>query len=194
MGEDKKFFPSITVKVKDLIPYARNSRTHSEEQWMPLDDYDYEISNFANVRRSKASKGTKPYKPINPSNDGYGRKVFNVSKNGKVKQLKLHRAVLQAFCGNCPEGFEVAHLDGNQLNNHLSNLIYATPKENNGHKILHGTQPMGESVYIAKLNEKQVLEIRASYPFLSYSKLANQYGVHIQTIAKIITRKTWKHI
>jgi len=32
MGEDKKFFPSITVKVKDLIPYARNSRTHSEEQ------------------------------------------------------------------------------------------------------------------------------------------------------------------
>lgn len=32
MGEDKKFFPSITVKIKDLIPYARNSRTHSEEQ------------------------------------------------------------------------------------------------------------------------------------------------------------------
>jgi len=32
MGEDKKFFPSITVKVKDLIPYARNSRTHSEDQ------------------------------------------------------------------------------------------------------------------------------------------------------------------
>ena len=32
MGEDKKFFPTITVKVKDLIPYARNSRTHSEEQ------------------------------------------------------------------------------------------------------------------------------------------------------------------
>ena len=32
MGEDKKFFPTITAKVKDLIPYARNSRTHSEEQ------------------------------------------------------------------------------------------------------------------------------------------------------------------
>ena len=32
MGEDRKFFPTITVKVKDLIPYARNSRTHSEEQ------------------------------------------------------------------------------------------------------------------------------------------------------------------
>ncbi len=32
MGEDKKFFPTITVKVKDLIPYARNSRTHSDEQ------------------------------------------------------------------------------------------------------------------------------------------------------------------
>ena len=32
MGEDRKFFPTITVKVKDLIPYARNSRTHSDEQ------------------------------------------------------------------------------------------------------------------------------------------------------------------
>jgi len=32
MGEDRKFFPTITVKVKDLIPYARNSRTHSEDQ------------------------------------------------------------------------------------------------------------------------------------------------------------------
>lgn len=32
MDEYKKFFPTITVKVKDLIPYARNSRTHSEEQ------------------------------------------------------------------------------------------------------------------------------------------------------------------
>lgn len=32
MGEDNKFFPTITVKVKDLIPYARNSRTHSDDQ------------------------------------------------------------------------------------------------------------------------------------------------------------------
>lgn len=181
-------------KVKDLIPYARNSRTHSEERWMPLNDYGYEVSNFGNVRRIKAAKGAIVLKQINPSNDKYGRKVFNVSKDGKVKQYKLHRAVMEAFCGLCPEGYEVAHLDGNQSNNQLSNLIYATPKENNSHKVVHGTQPMGETVYASKLNEKQVLGIRASHPVLSYSKLARQYGVHIQTIASIITRKNWKHI
>jgi len=172
-------FPSIKVK---------------EEIWMPLQDYGYDVSSYGNVRRVKSSRGTNVFKPVNPSFDRYGRQVFNVSKNGKVKQFKIHRAVMLAFCGVCPEGKEVAHLDGNQSNNVLSNLIYATPKENNGHKLLHGTQPKGETVWASKLNEAQVLDIRASHPDLSYSKIAKKHGVHIQTIAAIITRRNWKHV
>lgn len=183
-------FPTIKAKTADLIPYANNSRTHSDEQWLKIPDYDYLISNKGNVKRIYKTS----IRDVKTCDDKYGRKVFNVSKNGKVKQLKVHRAVMMAFVGECPKGMEVAHLDGNQSNNTLDNLIYATPKENSSHKLLHGTQPMGEKIWMSRLQGKDVLEIRQTYPSLSYSKLAKKYGVHIQTIASIIQRKNWKHI
>lgn len=164
------------------------------EKWNNLPGYDYIISDAGNVARSKPSKGTRANRPVKPSVDRGGRHVFNVSKDGKVKQFKLHRAVMLAFTGECPDGMEVAHLDGDQSNNALNNLKYVTPKENNSHKVRHGTQPMGEDIWMAILTERQVLDIREAWPSLSYSKLAEQYSVHVQTIASIITRKNWKHI
>lgn len=164
------------------------------EVWKPLPDYGYEVSNLARVRRTEKAKGTRVGRFVKPCKDAYGRMVFNVTKNGKVKQFKLHRAVMLAFCGECPSGREVAHLDGNTENNHLSNLIYATPKENNRHKVQHGTQPKGEQIWCAKLTEGEVRKIRLEYANSSYRKLAAKYGVHTMTIAAIITRKNWKHI
>ena len=46
----------------------------------------------------------------------------------------------------------------------------------------------------ATLTAKEVLEIRAIYPGLSYAKLAEKYGVNKSTIAYIINRKSWKNI
>ena len=120
--------------------------------------------------------------------------VFNARYNGQVRQMKVHRAVMLAFCGDCPTGHEVAHLDGNPSNNRLANLKFVTPKENNSHKIGHGTQPMGEAVYNAVLTESDVRQIRTAWPTKSYSKLAQEFNVHIMTIAGIVTRRTWKHI
>src|SRR5512135_1179056 len=42
-------------------------------------------------------------------------------KDGYFRVL-VHRAVLEAFSGPCPEGMECRHLDGNRRNNHISNL------------------------------------------------------------------------
>jgi hypothetical protein len=46
----------------------------------------------------------------------------------------------------------------------------------------------------AKLTEQDVISIRAKSPQISYAKLAAEYGVHLMTIAQVITRKTWKHL
>lgn len=60
----------------------------------------------------------------------------------------------------------------------------------------------GKRNHQAKLTEKQVLEIRASYGNLlgTFNKsqsqyiLADEYGVKRPTISDIVLRKTWKHI
>jgi hypothetical protein len=165
------------------------------ENWKPLPGFNaYEVSDLGNVRRVSSGKGTRAMRHLKPSVDHGGRMVFNARKDGKTQQWKVHRAVMLAFKGECPSGREVAHLDGNQKNNRLENLMYATPVENNRHKTGHGTQPTGIKMWNAKLTEQDVLEIRARSPQLSYSKLASEYGVHLMTIAQVITRKTWKHL
>lgn len=167
----------------------------TEEIWKSIPGYEaYEVSNLGHVLRVAGGRGTRPMKAINPTKDSGGRMVFNVRGNGKTRQMKLHRAVMLAFCGECPDGYEVAHKDGDTEHNALSNLIYATPTENNRHKALHGTQPMGTQVYNAKLTDSDVIEIREAWPAESYAKLGKRFGVHFMTIAQVVQRRTWKHL
>lgn len=49
----------------------------------------------------------------------------------------VHRLVLEAFVGPCPPGMQCRHLDGNSLNNRLSNLCWGTPKENLDDAVRH---------------------------------------------------------
>jgi hypothetical protein len=166
-----------------------------KETWKKLPEFeDYEVSDLGNIRRITPSRGTRPMRIVRPCSDRTGRLVFNARKNGKTKQWKVHRAVMAAFCGNCPPEREVAHLDGNQKNNKLTNLIYATPKENNQHKVLHGTQPKGSKIWCAKLTENDVIKIRQMSPQISYSKIAKEFGVSPISISQIFRKKTWKHV
>lgn len=52
-----------------------------------------------------------------------------VSINGK--KYKVHRLVLEAFVGPCPEGFECDHSDRDRHNNALTNLRWCSPTDNN---------------------------------------------------------------
>lgn len=166
-----------------------------EEIWKPLPECDaYEVSSLGRVKRVTPAKGTRANRMINPSRDRGGRMVFNVTDGGKRKQIKLHRAVASTFLGPCPEGYEVAHLDGNQENNALNNLKYATPTENNRHKAGHGTQPVGEGVWCSKLTADAVTAMRNDYPGKSYAKLALEHGVSVGSVVQVIKRRSWKHI
>ena len=243
--------------VADLLPYARNSRTHSDEQvaqiagsirefgfvnpvlidgengiiaghgrilaarklgmaevptirlaprsrlpssevvveeWRSIPGAEaYEVSSLGRVRRVKPARGTKVGRIINPVVDAGGRAVFNV-RDKAVRQMKLHRAVALAFHGPQPKGCEVAHLDGDQLNNRADNLKWATPVENNGHKVIHGTQPMGETVYNAKLTEEGVRWARSVKSHRSYTEIPRHLGVSQGRVVAAVMGKTWKHV
>lgn len=165
------------------------------EIWKELPGYSaYEVSTLGRVRRILSGKGTRAGREVHPSRDRGGRMVFNANACGQRKQFKVHRAVMLAHVGDCPAGMEVAHLDGNQQNNQIANLIYATPTENNGHKVLHGTQWRGETAPQAKLKEDQVVWIKQNKGKISYSRMAAELGVHLQTIASIAQGKNWRHV
>ncbi len=101
-------------------------------EWKAVDNYEglYEVSNSGNIRR----RG-KILKPA-ISNRGYFR--ISLSKNNVKKDVLLHRIVARAFLGQCPNGLEVNHEDGNKKNNVARNLRYVTSNENKIHAYRNG--------------------------------------------------------
>jgi hypothetical protein len=97
------------------------------EVWKDIENFDnYEVSTFGNVRNKKTGRILKP-----ANNGGYYS--VNLSKiKGNYKQV--HRLVAESFIENPENKAHVNHKDKNGLNNHLSNLEWNTPKENNIHK------------------------------------------------------------
>lgn len=51
----------------------------------------------------------------------------------------MHELVLTAHVGPCPPGMECRHLDGDEKNNALSNLVWGTPPEQALDRVRHGT-------------------------------------------------------
>lgn len=75
-----------------------------------------------------------------------------------------------------------------------NHLRWATPKENNDDKKIHGTVLRGEAVPGAKLSEAKVIEIRKLWPEVSPRELGERFGVHATTILQIVRGKIWTHI
>lgn len=123
-----------------------------------------------------------------------GYEVVALSKNGKTKYLPMHGLVANAFIIK-PKGntVEVNHKDGNKLNNYYWNLEWVTKSENNIHARKMGLLG-GEKTNTAKLTEKQVREIRATYPKLNSRELAEKYKVGQNAICKILRKETWRFI
>jgi hypothetical protein len=115
---------------------------------------------------------------------------------GEPKHLLVHRIVLTAFVGECPEGMECRHKNGIKLDNSSSNLEWGTRKENIGDKKKHGTYLYGSMVKSSKLDDSKVSQIkqRFSAGLASLSELSKENNVSYSLISKIILNKAWKHV
>jgi len=112
---------------------------------------------------------------------------------GGKRDAHVHTLVLETFVGPCPPECDVArHLDGNPSNNALSNLRWGTFTENESDKVLHGTKARGEKIFGARLTEKAVTEIKGRVGAgATVEKIAEDYGVHVCTIYRVLNGKTW---
>lgn len=125
-----------------------NVDTQSSERWLPVVGWEglYEVSDQGRVRsldrtvtfkdgrtRTWRSATRKPQK--NPS----GHLHMMLHKDGKTgKGYLVHRLVMAAFVGSCPDGMEVCHNNGDPADNRLTNLRYDTRAANIQDCIDHG--------------------------------------------------------
>jgi hypothetical protein len=109
------------------------------EVWKEIQNYEkeYAISNYGRVKSLKRIVArittNTPIKErilkIKITRAGYG--MVHLKRNGKC--LFTHRLVAKAFIPNPENKKEVNHINGNSLNNDVSNLEWCTAKENSVH-------------------------------------------------------------
>jgi hypothetical protein len=159
------------------------------ENWLPVVGFEelYEISDYGNLKTIKTGKLKKPTR-----NKKDGRMYALLWKKNQYKLIKIHRLVLTAFVGPCPDGMECCHNDGDASNNLLQNLRWDTPQNNQLDRIKHGTSNRGERCASSKLTETQVRSIlQDTRP---QKQIAQEYGVRQSQISRIKNRTRWTHI
>lgn len=97
------------------------------ETWKEVPNYEglYEVSDQGRVMAVKS----KPLIRKLYSN-ARGYQVVGLSRNGVEKKMMVHRLVLEAFVGPCPDGMETLHRNDDPADNRLSNLRWGTHAEN----------------------------------------------------------------
>ena len=115
-------------------------------------------------------------KKLTPSKNKLTRyyKITLKEKNNLVT-YDLHRLVCEAFKGKCPKGMLCSHLDGTRTNNHKDNLIWETQTQNLLRTIKHGTDTVGVNNKMAKLNKKEVNEIKVLLKSRMFQKDIKEY-------------------
>lgn len=121
---------------------VHQSTPNSSEIWKPVVGYEssYEVSDLGNVRsldriittKSGVNKRRKG-QPLKPIVLKIGYCAVNISGMKYV-----HRLVLEAFVGECPDGMETCHKNGIRTDNRLENLYWGTSSENSHDIVRHG--------------------------------------------------------
>jgi len=108
----------------------------------------------------------------------------------------LHRIVLEAFVGPCPDGMEACHSpDYTPTNNQLSNLRWGTPKENGNDAVLHGRTVRGSSVCGSKLTPEQAEEVyQMGIKGVSQRKIALLFKISQPAVKEILRGRNWRYM
>lgn len=154
-----------------------------KEKWVDIDSI-YSISNYGRVlskEREVNHVGGKAYRPnkilkhIIDAN-GYSR----VTINGVSE--KVHKLVAKYFLNSTGE--TVNHIDGNKENNCVSNLEYASYKENNIHAIENRLRNSGFEHWQSKIVE-QYKDGKLINTFGSTNEAAKETGISQGNIAAV---------
>lgn len=173
-----------------------------EESWKNIGGYEklYAVSTFGRIKKlGRWSKG-KPRKWIADkivaavkTKRGYLR--ITLRKNGKKKGVFVHRLVGFAFIPLVEGKPDINHDTGIKTDNHVSQLEWCTPQENNEHGVRMGLLKRGINIkpYVKKGRShvpkayKKIIDINTGKTYNSALELSAETGMLIKTIRRMLS-------
>lgn len=116
------------LEYRDLHSRPADDPVDADERWLPVVGWEglYYVSDMGRVRNCKPAKRILRHKV---DEKGYHR--LTLCRQGSPRRhARVHRLVLEAFVGLCPDGMEACHADCDPANNKLNNLRWDTHPEN----------------------------------------------------------------
>lgn len=182
MSKKKEIWKAITIDgKKPSVPYMISNHGH----FGVLTDGKIE------VRRFKPTAGNYRY---------------NTRQDGKNKAIFLYKEVAKAFLKKPSARHKfIIHKDHNYLNDHVNNLKWATQEEHRTHTsqspksiLARKKKAITSSTHSKVLSEKEVIALKKMIwdpkRKLSYSKLAQKFGVSEMQIYRIKNGEFWYHL
>lgn len=118
------------------------------EQWRDVVEYEgfYQVSNLGRVRsvdrvvrHPRGGATRRKGKILSPfPSSKYGHVAVKLCKKGVETSVQVHRIVLEAWIGPCPDGCECCHENGIASDNAVSNLRWDTRVSNGRDMMMHG--------------------------------------------------------
>lgn len=156
----------------------------TDESWNPVTDAPgWFVSSTGRIRGLRGEMSQQTSKS--------GHKFVQVRVGGrrsKPRKLYIHREILKAFIGPCPDGHEARHLDGDPSHNVLSNLAWGTRLDQREDDRRNGVRRRG----IHSLTAEKVRNIRAASG--SLRSISERFGLSHTTIRKIRSRERYADV
>ncbi len=176
-----------------------------DEVWNDIPEFEgfYQVSNQGRVKScdrivdSNGRKRALKAAILKPSISTGGYKGVTLWKHGKGITKSIHILVALSFLGDCPDGCNINHKDGNKLNNCISNIEYCTFAQNSQHAYDMGlpTPAKGERHGQSKLKDSDIIAIRDRLALgHTTSAIARDFNVGQSIISRIKTGHNWSHI
>ena len=114
------------------------------ETWIPIPGYEglYDVSDLGRVRsldRLDARGHARREMVLKPRTSNKRHYVVLYTNGVRRRNSKVHRLVLEAFMGPCPDGLEGCHLNDDPTDNRLENLRWDTQSANMLDSVRNGT-------------------------------------------------------
>tara|TARA_R110000772_G_scaffold263872_1_gene383918 strand:+ start:44 stop:577 length:534 start_codon:yes stop_codon:yes gene_type:complete len=176
-----------------------------KEEWILIKGSGvYYVSNTAkvrsithDVRMINGRKRIQIGRELVQAKSRKGYLMVSVKIDGKKYHTSVHRLIALSFIPNPENKPQVNHIDGNKLNNVISNLEWCTNKENHDHARKMGLMKSNtcESHHMSKLTNEEVIIARIDHKKgASINELCERHDISIPAMHKIIKKQTYKEV